>query len=180
MSECNDNETILLPKDCDARINGSKAAGIVHYQIVQNEHWEFHEYTGTDHGIDCTIELIENNMFINKKIEGQIKGTKFPKKLVNNNCFSFPLETKTINYGLSSPIAFLLFYVDLTNEIVYYLPIQDYFIANPVLFDTLENNQKTISLHIPCDNILNKNDFDLQQIAKSVYLDGPTRALHKK
>ena len=46
---------------------------------------------------------------------------------------------KTINYGLSSPIAFVLFYVDVDHGIVYYLPIQDYFIANPELFDALES-----------------------------------------
>lgn len=133
--------------------------------------------TGDDHGMDCSIELIENEEFVNKKIEGQIKGTKSPNKLTNEDCFSFSMETKTINYGLSSTTAFVLFYVDVIKEIVYYLPIQDYFIANPPLFDKLE--QKTINLHIPCDNILNEDDFDLQQIAKSVFIDGSTRELCK-
>ncbi len=176
MTSDSNNIEPVFPQDCEARKNGSEARGIVHYKISK-DHWEYHEITGSDHGIDCSIELIENEKFINKKIEGQIKGTKSPNQLINKDCFSFPMETKTINYGLSSSAAFVLFYVDLANEIVYYLPIQDYFIANPSLFDKLE--QKTISLHIPCDNILNKDDFDLQQIAKSVYVDGPTRKLRK-
>jgi len=59
------------------------------------------------------------------------------------------------------------------------LPIQDYFIANPVLFDKLENNSQTINVHIPYDNIVCEEDFDLQQIAKSVYINGPSRNLRK-
>lgn len=181
MIEKDTDKSVLFPKDCEARIRCSKAEGIVHYQITQKEHWEYHQCTGTDHGIDCIIELVENDNFTNKKVEGQIKGAKSPKKLKKDDCFSFSLEIKTINYGLSSSTAFVLFYVDTTNEIVYYLPIQDYFIAHPSLFDILENNldQQSISLHIPCDNILAKNDYDLQQIAKSVYVGGPTRALRK-
>lgn len=174
-SERNNIEPIL-PKDCDERKKGSEARGIVHYKISK-EHWEYHEYTGTDHGIDCIIELIENDKYINKKIEGQIKGTSSPNKLIKEDCFSFSMETKTINYGLSSTVAFVLFYVDIVKEEVYYLPIQDYFIANPSLYDKL--GQQTIALHIPCDNILNKDDFELQQTAKSVYADGPSRTLRK-
>ena len=34
-------------------------------------------------------------------------------------------------------------------------------------------------VHIPIDNILSDDDFDLQEIAKSVYVDGPSRNLRK-
>ena len=30
--------------------------------------------TGRDNGLDCTVELVENEEWTNKKIEGQIKG----------------------------------------------------------------------------------------------------------
>jgi len=89
------------------------------------------------------------------------------------------METKTIMYGLGSSSAFVLFYVDNSNEIVYYLPIQDYFIANPNLFELLNSDQKTINVHIPLDNVVSEDDFDLQQIAKSVYVDGPASSLRK-
>ena len=166
------------PKDCNQRIIGSKARGIVHYKFPK-EHWEYHECTGTDHGTDCIIELIENEEFINKKIEGQIKGCNCPQKMKRENAFSFPMEVKTIKYGLGSSSAFILFYVDNSNEIVYYLPIQDYFIANPNLFELLNSDQKTINVHIPLDNVVSEDDFDLQQIAKSVYIDGPASSLRK-
>lgn len=71
------------------------------------------------------------------------------------------------------------FFVTVEDETVYYLPIQDYFIANPSMFDSLESNSKTVNVHIPCDNIVSDNDFDLQQIAKSIYVGGPSRNLRK-
>jgi len=89
------------------------------------------------------------------------------------------MEIKTIRYGLGSSSAFVLFYVDNVNEIVYYLPIQEYFIANPKLFDKLDTEQKTMNVHIPIDNIVSEDDYNLQQIAKSVYVGGPSRRLHK-
>lgn len=73
----------------------------------------------------------------------------------------------------------MLFYVDVENEVVCYLPIQDYFITNKTFFDKLEMRQEKIGVHIPIDNILSDDDFDLQEIAKSVYVDGPSRNLRK-
>ena len=143
-----------LPKDCAARVISAEARKLVHYRFP-SEHWEYHEETGRDVGRDCSIELVESDVF------------------------SFAMEKKTINYGLSSPIAFVLFYVDVDHGIVYYLPIQDYFIANPELFDALESNTTTINVHIPIDNIVSNEDFDLRQIAKSIYVGGSSRKLRK-
>lgn len=166
------------PKDCEQRVIGSTARGIVHYKFPK-KNWEYHEVTGSDHGIDCIIELIENEEYQNKKIEGQIKGSKNPKQLAKEACFSFSMEIKTIIYGLSSSSAYVLFFVDNSTENVYYLPIQDYFISNPQLFDTLETDQKTLNVHVPIDNIVSENDFELREIAKSVYVEGPSRKLRK-
>ena len=167
-----------LPENCTERIIGAEARKIVHYKFPA-EHWEYHEETGGDFGRDCIVELIENEQFVNKKIEGQIKGTRNPKKIDSGQFFTYPMDIKTINYGLSSSTAFVLFYVSVDDETVYYLPIQDYFIANPNLFDRLDKNEKTVNVHIPINNTVSKDDFDLQQIAKSVYVDGPSRSLHK-
>lgn len=167
-----------LPKDREQRVIGSTARGLVHYKFPK-EHWEYHEMTGADCGIDCLVELIEDEEYHNKKIEGQIKGTRSPNTISNGEFFSFPMELKTIRYGLGSSSAFVLFYVDNINEIVYYLPIQDYFISNPKLFDKLDTKQKTMNVHIPADNIISEDDYELQQIAKSVYVEGPSRSLHK-
>ena len=167
-----------LPKDCSPRRIGAEARKLVHYRF-SSENWEFHELTGNDNGLDCTVELVENEQFTNKKIEGQIKGVQKPHKLKNENAFTFPMDVKTVNYGLGSSNAYVLFYVSIDDEIVYYFPIQDYFIANPSMYDRLEKNKEKVNIHIPCDNIVSNNDFDLQQIAKSVYVGGPSRTLRK-
>lgn len=99
-----------FPKDCSQRRTGSAARGIVHYQFSQMGHWEYHEITGTDHGVDCTVELIENDEYRNDKFEGQIKGTIKPRKLKTENAFVFPMDIKTINYGLNSKNAFILLF----------------------------------------------------------------------
>ena len=96
-----------LPKDCSARVIGAEARKLVHY-VFPSEHWEYHESTGIDNGLDCTIELAEQEEWINKKLECQIKGTRNPNKMKSENCFSFSLDIKTITYGLSSASAFVL------------------------------------------------------------------------
>lgn len=167
-----------LPKDDSNRVTGAKGRQLVH-SAFPAERWEYREITGVDRGIDCEIELVENDEFTGKKIQGQIKGTSAPKKLKTENAFSFPFETKTILYALNQPSAFVLFYADVVAKAVYYLPIQDYFIANPAYFDKLDTTQEKINVHIPCDNVVSEEDFDLQQIAKSVYIDGPTKTLRR-
>ena len=167
-----------LPKDCSARVIGAEARKLVHY-VFPSQRWEYRESTGNDNGVDCIIELIENEQWTNRKLYGQIKGTKKPNKLKSQEYFSFSLDIKTINYGLNCAEAFVLFYVDVYSQKVYYLPIQDYFIANISLFDKLEENRETMSLHIPCDNLVCNEDFELQQIAKSTYIGGSTRELKK-
>lgn len=142
------------PKDTLQRRIGSRARGIVHYSFSKIGHWEFHEITGNDYGVDCYIELSEDGEFINKKIEGQIKGTTIPYRLKKEEAFSFSMESKTIKYGLSSSSAFVLLYVDVNREVVYYLPIQDYFISKPEMFHKLDTEQEKISIHIPIDNVV--------------------------
>ena len=93
--------------------------------------------------------------------------------------FSFNIDIKTVKYGLGSSCAFLVFYVDVENEIVYYLPLQDYFISHPELFYKLDANKSTISLRVSRNNIVSENDEDLQAIAKKVYIDGPSRKLRQ-
>ena len=167
-----------LPKDCNARKIGSKARQIVHSSFDASI-WEFHETTGTDHGTDCFLELIEDGEYANNRLEGQIKGTLTPKKLFGEDAFTFSMDVKTINYGLNCRYAFLLFYVDVENEIVYYLPLQDYFISNITLFEKLESNKSTMSIHIPCDNIISNDDFELKEIAKSTYIGGCSKKLRR-
>ena len=167
-----------MPIDTPQRKIGSRAVAIVHYTI-NCDHWEFRQETGNDVGRDCTVELSENDKWLNHKIEGQIKGTTKVTHLTTKDALSFSMATKTINYALSSSAPFVLFYVDIVNEIVYFLPIQDYFISHKELFKKLEGEQETVTLHIPQSNVLAKCDSSLVTIAKSTYIDGPGENLHK-
>ena len=168
-----------FPADCLARKIGSKARAIVHYQF-DAEHWDFHEQTGNDYGVDCWIELSRNGAWNNEKIEGQIKGSKELKQIKSAPVFSFQMEKKTILYALNGSNAFVLFLVDVSKEIVYYLPLQDYFISDPKCFDSLDSDTESMAIHVPVDNILSRDDYDLQCIAQSRYIDGPGRALRKE
>ena len=67
-------------------------------------------------------------------------------------------EKKTINYALRSKDAFILFLCDLTNEKVYYLPIQDYFINNPENYEKLEKDTEKMNIRIPVANVLLRDD----------------------
>lgn len=162
-----------LPKDCPARVIGSEARKLVH-SAFSCQRWEYREVTGVDNGVDCTIELIEDEQWTNKKLECQIKGTINLKVLKGEEHISFSMEIKTINYGLSCSNTFILFCVDVVQEKVYYLALQDYFISNRELFDRLENNKSEVTLHIPIKNVVSDEDSDLCKHVKKLYKNGPT------
>lgn len=165
-----------MPIDTPQRKIASKACAIVHY-ILNADHWVYREETNIDIGRDCVLELSVDNCWNNDKIEGQIKGTKSIKELTNGD-FSFQIDTKTVNYAIRSGNSFVLFLVDVEKEFVYYVALQEYYIANGIPIDKLEN-QETISIHISKNNCLNNSDYDLQEIAKSRYSFKPPRDLIK-
>lgn len=153
----------MYPEDSVQRKTGDRGRQIVHYQL-DVEHWLFKEETGSDVGRDCILELSENNQFRNHKVEGQIKGTTNPEFILGAEFVSFPLEVKTINYALSATNSFILFVVDVRNEVVYFQCIQDYFKNKEQLLKKL-NKQKTINVRIPTWCTLRENDELLRSLA---------------
>ena len=123
------------PRDNEQRKTGSKGRAIVHFRL-NPEHWDYKEETGNDYGRDCIIELSEDDEWRNHKVEGQIKGTGRPS-LLSSDEVSFPMQVKTIEYALGSPVAFILFVADTSTEDVYYQCVQDYFIHHTELFEKL-------------------------------------------
>ena len=163
----------LLPKEQNGDKIGRGGMSLVHYSF-NYEHWEFRQETGLDRGKDCSLEYIdENNEWNNSIICAQVKATKSSDtyELKSKDVFSYPLETKTLNYALRSNNAFLLLFCDLTEEIVYYLPLQDYFIENESEHEKLiSNNNKTLNIHIPKTNIVRRDsDEELIELANSSY-----------
>ena len=107
------------PKDTYQRKIGTAGRKILYYKL-DTDHWDFKEETGNDVGRDSIIELSENDEWKNHKVECQIKGQKSPTLICGGTYVSYPMEIKTILYALGSPVAFVLFVVDITNEIVYF------------------------------------------------------------
>ena len=164
------------PKDNETRKISSKGKAILHYRI-NLDCWEYKQETGGDVGRDCILELSENDVWCNHKVEGQIKGTSSPK-ITFHNQISFSMEVKTIAYALGTSTAFILFVVDTKTEMVYYQCIQKYFIENKDLFQKLET-QKYITIHIPVTQNLQQSDELLQNWAKTTYIDGPGLSLRE-
>jgi len=160
---------MIYPKDDESRKIGTRARQLV-VSAFDADHWDFHELTGTDHGIDIQFELIEDDEYRNHGIRGQIKGTKMVTMMKTEATISKQVDIKLIAYALGSAEPFVLFLADTLEEKVYYLPIQDYFIANPGLYSKLDSGQSSMNVHIPLDNIVCKDDVDLQDIAKSRYI----------
>ena len=120
------------------------------------------------------LEYIDENNWHNCIIQGQVKGTKTPESylLKDGKHFSYKLEKKYINYALRSSNASVLFLCDLKNDIVYFLPIQDYFIENPDKYVNLANAEtESMMLHIPIGNIVSRiDDSKLCKLANATYL----------
>lgn len=167
-----------FPTDTDSRRTDSRACAIVHYTIDSN-HWVYRQITGQDIGCDCELELSENDSWLGHKIEAQIKGTRHIGRyiLADGSTISFPLEVKTINYGLSRACPFLLIVVDVEMGRAYFLELQEYFIAHPNLFAKTEKEDGTINLHIDCSNVISEDDSGLQEIARRSYIGGATPEL---
>ena len=167
-----------LPKDDESRSAGSRAKAIVHYKF-DSDHWEYRDSTGVDVGIDCSLELTENDEWTGNTIDCQVKGRTKPLFNASNEFISLEMKTSTVNYALSRANSFLVLLVDLSDETIYYLPLQEYFIANPTLYPKLTGTQETITIRIPTDNIVTNEDSNLQAIARSRYAGGPGIGLHE-
>lgn len=169
---------IKLPKDTSSRVIGSTARAIVH-RGFNSLYWEYREETGCDVGVDCIFELVEDEKWTGDRLLCQVKGTTTPNFLCKTKCISINMKVSTLNYALNQGYSFLVLYVDVNDDTIYYLPVQEYFIANKTLFDKLESGQDNISLHIPSDNVVLNDINNLIELAKSRYVGGPGKNLRK-
>lgn len=160
----------MFPADSESRRTDARACAIVHY-MFDADHWQYREITGQDVGCDCEFELSENNYWQGHKIECQIKGTRHISnyKLKTGPCLSFPLDVRTINYGLNKSASFILLLVDVEKECVYYQHIQRYFMNKPKLLKKLAEEPKTMSIHIPIANKLEEDDSILQGYSRETF-----------
>lgn len=151
--------------------SGRGGMALVHF-VLNPSHWQYREETGPDVGKDVSFEYINEHEWHDGIIRGQVKGTRILEKLTlkKEQAFSWRLDKKTINYALNSKDAFLLFVGDLNTNRVYYLPIQDFFIANPEAYEVMSKGTKSMTLHIPFSNeVTRENDGELVELTKASY-----------
>lgn len=151
--------------------NGRGGMALVHF-VLNPDHWQYREETGPDVGKDVSFEYINGHEWHNRIVRGQVKGTRRIEKLKlkKDRAFRWTLEKKTINYALNSKDAFLLFVADLNNNRVYYLPLQDFFITYPNAYDVLRKDTKTMTVHIPLENeVTRENDEQIVILTKASY-----------
>ena len=158
----------MFPKDSETRKICSRGEQLVH-TLIDTDYWLIRFETNIDVGRDMVLELSEEGEFRNYKIECQIKSTRAPVFISKENIISVTMETSTLNYALNSCIPFVLFLADISDEIVYYLSVQDYFMNKCHLIQKLESDQKYLNIHIDRKMQLNKGDQFLQGLAKKKY-----------
>lgn len=159
-----------FPQDSPQRKIGTRARALVPSKL-NADHWDYHEQTGSDVGCDLILELSENDNFINKKIECQIKGTATPKMVGNGQFISFDFPVITANYALNGYCPFVLFVVDIKKEVVYWQSIKDYAEKQADFKARAKNNKESVSVRIPITNILSvENDSQLCDLARRGYL----------
>ena len=155
------------PEYTPERIKESKS-----YQVLlpkfDARRWAFGCSEWQDHGVDYSFEYVQDGFFHGFRLLGQVKGSSH-LKFGNADSFSYALPVKTANYAVECSQPFVLFVVDLISATAYYLPLQDYFIANRDKYEKLKVNTSTISVRIPTRNTVSYADDDLVVVAKSCY-----------
>ena len=128
------------PEYTPERIKESKS-----YQVLlpkfNARRWAFGSSEWQDHGVDYSFEYVQDGFFHGFRLLGQVKGSQ----------------------------PFVLFVVDLISATAYYLPLQDYFIANRDKYEKLKVNTSTISVRIPTRNTVSYADDDFVVVPKSCY-----------
>ncbi len=163
---------------------GKKAVDIVKEKLP--DHWVIRE-VNPDYGVDLNIEVFEEETdgkcyTLGQYIYAQVKGTESPlieesykvnevynveikNKVLENTSdekvIKYVIDTSSIltyeKMGAGMPI--LLFIVDLTIEEVYFICMNDY--IDKILINSFRTykEQKTITLLIPTNNKLNKENI---------------------
>lgn len=124
-----------LPKRSEQHISESKS-----YRIFRNnipDHWVVREVTERDYGIDCYVELVDNQ----KRLRGdlisfQIKAKKNIAWNKHNSYSHSGISISNTNYWRLFSVPVFICLVDLHEEQVYYLAVQKYIREN---YDVYQN-----------------------------------------
>lgn len=154
------------PQDTEEFQKERRSYQLLFYKL-NVEVWAPNGSDNTDHGMDYGFEFIEDGQFKGYRIYSQIKSTEHINK--TEKYVSFDLKVITATYAISSAQPFVLFVVDLIDNVAYYICLQDFFINNPNSFDSVHINKSTIRIKIPLEQVVSREATGLQEIAKTQY-----------
>lgn len=123
-----------------------------------------------DYGIDYEIEIVENEEVTGKQIWIQLKSTENievkTKKIAgleeaqSIKYIAYQTPVNLLKYSLSCDFPLILGVVNLTNEMVYWIPLQEEITMNLEDKNPIWREQDTVVIHIPYHNNL-KDDPEL-------------------
>lgn len=152
-----------FPKYTDETRKGNEAVvKLINY--FDSHHWVHRYKAGLDIGVDIEFELVENDEFHGHIIKAQVKG-RTNLSYLDDESISFSIERKTVNYGIGTYGAFVIFLVDLSTGKAYYIEIHEYLESHPEIKDKSDRNSVTLYF----DREVNGNDDDLCRIARGNY-----------
>jgi hypothetical protein len=143
-----------MPKESKAQEIGRIAGNIFEYNIPKN--WIVTSIDGdTDFGLDYLVQVKDESNIVKYNFFVQLKGIEDTKK-IKNNTIVIKLKTHTLNYYRNNGLV-LLVACDNNSKTLYYEYLHTILrklFANRRYID--ENEQKEYTIHIPKENILNK------------------------
>ncbi len=120
-----------------------------------------------DYRIDYTVELYERQEPTGLFFNVQLKGTKSPKCVDGGKYVSFPMQVAHLTYYENKvPQPVFLVLVDVERETVRWLFLQRYTLQT--VQGKKWRQQKTLSVRIPVDNILDKTESEKREIESAV------------
>jgi hypothetical protein len=156
------HEEVYSLKRPQAHVNEDKSEDILKKYIPVE--WIMRKIP-KDYGIDYEIEIVENEEVTGKRIWIQLKSVENPikvksKEIIINgesSCIeyiSYQTPVNLLKYSLSCDFPLILAVVDLTNELIYWIPLQDEITMNLEDKKPTWRDQDTVVIHIPYRNNL--------------------------
>ena len=117
-----------LPKRVPQHISESNSFKLLGNKVPNN--WIIRETTERDYGIDCYVELVNNN----NELTGQIASIQLKSRETipwdKNERYSIKINISTTNYWYYYAVPVFIFLADICEQEIYFLPVKKYIRQN--------------------------------------------------
>lgn len=105
-----------------------------------------------DYAVDVTMfHFSDDGQLENGEVRFQLKATECLNVIRGGEAISFPLKTGDLHYWGMEVFPFVLVVFDASEEVAYFLDVQDYVSQHP---DVVGAERVTVNVHIPRSNRL--------------------------